>query len=67
MLAAEVLPTFSMLKYSWSAVSPASWASVTTIVLLAWWGTIRSMLSSSVAASPSGSGWFFSSSTICRR
>ena len=67
MLAAEVLPTVSMLKYSWSGVSPASAANLMIIVLLAWCGTIRSMLSSSVAATPSGSACDFSSSIICLR
>ena len=62
MLAADTLPILSTLKYSWSAESPALPARLRIIVLLAWCGTISSMLSSSVRPDPSrssGSGCRF--------
>ena len=67
MLADDALPTRSILKYSRSALSPALLASCVTIVLFAWCGTIRSMLSSSDAATPSGSGNCWISSIIWLR
>jgi hypothetical protein len=67
MLADEALPTSLMLKYRLSSDSPAFAASCTTIVLLAWCGTISSMLSRSVSALPLGSGSALSSSIIWMR
>ena len=67
MLAADTLPILSTLKYSWSADSPALPARLRIIVLLAWCGTISSMLSSNVRPGSSGSDWAPSSSSIWAR
>ncbi len=67
MLALEAFPTFSMLKYNRSSDRPAFCASPSTIVLLAWCGTIRSMLSSSEPSVPAGPGSAEISSIICTR
>src|ERR1700737_2197796 len=45
---------------------PAAWARVTTIVLLAWWGTTRS-IAANIVGSRAGPGRDFSSAIICTR